>query len=108
MAPPKKKQRRQTQELPTHTASAGNVAEIMKGHRTNEGTKKGYYSKIRLMIQWLEVRFPDQVDNDELKLPISETAATQFFGYLCSNAQLANEKGKVDEGAIPHSVSYVK
>ncbi len=68
----------------------------------SEGTKRQYGYKLETLKTFLRTQFPNQIQNDNIVLPLGENIITAFFGYIAFkrgrngediNANIDNENG---------------
>ncbi|DBA02130.1 TPA: hypothetical protein N0F65_011197, partial [Lagenidium giganteum] len=80
----KKRAASATETLPD---TATDIANALKGKRTNASTKRTYQSKINVMVRWLQTHHPSLISDDKsLRLPLTFDAVIGFFGHLCAAA----------------------
>ncbi|KAF0721481.1 hypothetical protein Ae201684P_001383 [Aphanomyces euteiches] len=86
---------------------AGAVAMSLKAKRINISTKKAYASKLRVMIKWMQDKYPQVLDHDgNLRLPLPKGAVLGFFGHLSEPALECDTQSIHVDDAVNPTLSF--
>ena len=76
------------------------IAELTSKGVVSEESRSGYASKIKYITNFMRQRYPEYVENDALKLPLSFESISALFAQLQTDTSLskaAKKKRKEDE-----------
>ncbi|KAH9181526.1 hypothetical protein AeNC1_016498, partial [Aphanomyces euteiches] len=86
---------------------AGAVAMSLKAKQINISTKKAYASKLRVMIKWMQDKYPQVLDHDgNLRLPLPKEAVLGFFGHLSEPALECDTQSIHVDDAVNPTLSF--
>ncbi len=71
----------------------------------SEGTKRQYGYKIETLKSFLRSEFPNQIDNNNIILPLGENIITAFFGHISFRRSRNGEEVNIDDSG-PQTLSH--